>query len=538
MASGTFVSRALGWVRNAMLVAAIGVNAGAANAYDIANKIPNSLYALLAAGVLNSALVPQIVKAFQRPNGKQIVDRILTIGTVVSLVAGAAFTIAAPVMVRMFTFTSDWTPEQTALATGFAYWVIPQLFFYGVYTLLGQVLNAREQFGPFMWAPVLNNVVAIIGLIAYLGIYGGYEAAPKGVVLAEDWTPERIALIGGVATLGIAAQALILLIPLVRGGYHWKWRWKGERGEMGTLGTVVTWALAAVALEQLGGLLTTQVTAGANPGDVDPGIAGNAAYFYAMTIYLVPHSLVTVSLLTALFTSMSRFHSAGDDRGLIGEISRGARLIGVFAIWATVTMIVVGPLLVRVMYPTLSAAESRSVTEVLWAFTIGLVPLGLMVLVKRVLFVLEDARAIFYIQIPMTIAWVGVAFGVQAVAPARWWTVGVALGLVASNVVAVVLRTVALKRRFGRLDGSTIVPVYAKALLGAGGASAVGALMLSLAPAPEELTGRSGLFTAAGLGLAIAIAMSVAYGIILKLLRVQELDLVLAPLMRKIRRVR
>ncbi|WP_159451300.1 murein biosynthesis integral membrane protein MurJ [Demequina sp. NBRC 110054] len=534
MASGTFVSRATGWLRNWMLLAAVGATTGAANAYDVANKIPNSLYALLAAGVLNAALVPQIIKAFQQPDGKRIVDRILTVGTVISIAAGLVFTLAAPLMVRLL--ASGWKEDQLAVATGLAYWIIPQVTFYGIYTLLGQVLNAREQFGPFMWAPVLNNIVSIAGLAAYLGIYGRI-AVDERAIDASEWTPERIALLGGTATLGIAAQALILLIPLIRGGYGLRWRWSGEPGEMGSLKQVVTWALAAVAVEQVGGLAALRVATAVNTDQAE-AIAGNAAYFQAMTIYIVPHSLVTVSLLTALFTSMSRFHTSGNTRGLVGEISRGARVIAVFGVWASATMIVAAGPITRVMMAPSPPDDVAVTIPVLQALSLGLVPLGLMVLVKRVLFVLEDARSIFYIQIPMTIVWVAVAYGVQAVAPARWWTVGVALGLVASNVIAVILRTLTLRKRFGWLDGSRIVPVYAKSVLAIIPAVGAGGLIVWWAPEAATLTGVDGVLTAGALGVAIAVTMFLVYGIILKLLGVEELGQMLSPVTRRLRRVR
>ena len=57
MASGTVVSRLSGFVRNALLAAAIG-NGLHADVFNIANTIPNMLYILLAGGVFNAVLVP------------------------------------------------------------------------------------------------------------------------------------------------------------------------------------------------------------------------------------------------------------------------------------------------------------------------------------------------------------------------------------------------------------------------------------------------------------------------------------------------
>jgi putative peptidoglycan lipid II flippase len=540
MASGTAVSRILGFARNMLLVAAIGVNAGAANAYEVANKIPNALFAILAAGVLNAVLVPQIVKAFQRADGKRTVDRILTLGGVFSLGVTAVFMVAAGLLVRLY--SDNFSPDQLALATALALWCIPQLFFYGIYTLLGQVLNARGQYGPFMWAPVLNNIIGIVGLAVYLAIFGRYTLAPGdeiGAVLTEPWTPGRIALLAGVATLGIAAQALILVWPMLKGGYRWRWAWRGPKGELSTIRRVAAWALAAVMLEQVGVMLTSRVATAANIdelGNLDPSIAGNAAYFQALMLYLVPHSLITVSIITVLFTTMSKMAVLDDMAGLRAEVSRGLRVIGVFTVYASVALIVLAPFVARVAMPTASAVEVISVAEILVAMSIGLVPLGAMVLMKRVFFVLEDARSIFFIHIPMTIAWVGIAYAGQEFLDPRWHVVAVGLGLAASNYVAVLFRMKRLRRQLGGIDGRRVGVMYAKSLLAAGVAGGIGALMVWRAPGVEELTGIEGVVFAFGLVCGIGALMAVVYGTVLRLLRVEELRDVVTPVLTKLRR--
>ena len=52
-----------------------------------------------------------------------------------------------------------------------AYYCMPQVFFYGVHVMAGQVLNARDRFGPMMWAPIANNVVSIMVLLLYLIVF-------------------------------------------------------------------------------------------------------------------------------------------------------------------------------------------------------------------------------------------------------------------------------------------------------------------------------------------------------------------------------
>ncbi|MFW2512612.1 murein biosynthesis integral membrane protein MurJ [Demequina sp. SO4-13] len=535
MASGTATSRVLGLVRNSLLVAAIGLNADAANAYDIANRLPNAFFAILAAGVLNAALVPQIVKALHREGGEQTVHRILTIGGVITLGATLAFTFTAQVWVGLY--TEGWPPELLALATAFAYWCIPQLFFYGLYTLLGQVLNAKSQFGPFMWSPVLNNVVSIAGLVAFLAFFGPFDEANP--LAPEEWTPAAIAVIGGTATLGIAAQALILIIPLVRGGYRYHWKWRGPKGELTAIGRIAAWALAAVGVEQVGVALVMRVAAaaatapGAEPGGV---IAGNMAYFQALSLYLVPHSVVTISLATAMYTTMAGHAARNEMASLRLDLSRGLRTVGVFTVIATAGMILFAPYIIRAYLVTATAAEVRSVAWVMSAMVIGLVPLGATVLFKRVYFVLEDAKSIFYMHIPMTIAWVAIAYGFQELTDPRWWTVGVGLGLAMSNVVGVVLRAGGLSRRLGGLDGRRVMTLHGKALLAALAASAVVWGLLLAVPPAEELTGVGGRFAAVGVVVGGGVILLAVYAAALWILRVEEAKDAAGPLLRRLGR--
>ncbi len=535
MVSGTATSRVLGFVRNALLVAAIGVNvAGPTNAFDAANKIPNILYALLASGLLNSVLVPQVVRAFARKGGKETVDRIVTLGIVFMFGVTVLLTVGAAWLIALL--YTEGSPELVALAVAFAFWCIPQLFFYGLYTLLGQVLNAREQFGPYMWAPVVNNIVAIGGLTAYLAIFG--PAVVNGVpseALETPWSSGQIALLAGTATLGVAVQALVLIIPLVRGGYHWRWRLRGAKGELDGVKRVAGWTTAAVLVEQAGVAWTTRIASAA--GDVSgnaPDIAANAAYTQALLLYLVPHSLVTVSIVTAMFTGMSRFAAAHDMAGLRAELSRGLRTIAIFSVFAATALIVLAPLAVRIVLPVALDAEIRSVANVLIALSFGLVPLGAMVLVKKVYYALEDGRSVFVIHIPMTIALVGISLAGKALLDVRWWVVGVGAALAASNVIAMALRLGGLRRRLGGLDGRRVARTHLLAVAAALPAAAAGWGLLKFAPNFDGLS-RWTAFGAAGAWVAgLGVVMLAVYATGLWAFRVDEWRDAARPLLRKL----
>ena len=535
MATGTGVSRILGFVRIALLAAVVGVNAHAANAFDIANRLPTIIYSILLSGVLNAVLVPQIVRALARVDGKRTVDRIVTLGTAMLLGVTVVLTIGASFMVDAY--TQDWSPQMHALGVAFAFWCMPQVFFYGMYALLGQVLNAKERFGPYMWAPVANNVIAIGGLLVFLGAFGRFRGAdPDGAALTAAWGPGKIALLGGVATLGIVAQAVVLLWPLARTGYRWRFQWRGPIGELDGVKKVAGWALGAVLVEQFAVALCARVATAAAPASgFSPGVASNTAYTNALLIYLVPHSLVTVSIVTALFTGMSRFAAVGDLVGLRGEISRGLRTIALFSIFATVTLVVLAPAAVRLVLPSVSAGEVQSVAWVVVAMSLGLVPLGAMVLIKAAYFAVEDGRSLFLIHVPMAIALVGIALAGQHFLPPQWWVVAIGLGMAASNTIAMALRLGGLRRRLGGLDGRRVARTHALCLLAAAPALALGALLVHLGP-DVTLPGWHSVGAALVECVVVGTAMLVTYGVGLWLLRVTEWRGALAPLVRKLSR--
>jgi putative peptidoglycan lipid II flippase len=212
LASGTIVSRLLGFVKAIAVAGTIGVVGSAGgDAFAVANGLPNTVYVIVAGGVLSAVLVPQIVRAGAHADGgSAYINKLLTLALVILGIATVAATALAPLLTLLYGAT---LPSATlGLAIAFAWWCLPQIFFYGLYTLLGEVLNARRSFGPFTWVPVLNNVVAILGLIVFALLFG---VDPDGLRPAEEWTPGMIALLAGSATAGIAAQALILF---------WFWR--------------------------------------------------------------------------------------------------------------------------------------------------------------------------------------------------------------------------------------------------------------------------------------------------------------------------
>ena len=100
----------------------------------------------------------------------------------------------APLLVSLYAPTFSGRSRDVTLV--FALYCLPQILFYGLYGILGQVANAKEKFGPMMWAPIANNLL-VIALFSYF-------ISITDEISLETISDSQIALLGLGSTIGIA----------------------------------------------------------------------------------------------------------------------------------------------------------------------------------------------------------------------------------------------------------------------------------------------------------------------------------------------
>lgn len=540
MASGTLVSRVLGFGRAIMLTTLLGVNGALAqDTFTTANTVPNQIYNLIAGGLLNAVLVPQIVRATKHEDGGQaFLDRLLTLSIGGLLAVTVVVTAAAPLVPVVLGPSSGppWSSETAALAVAFALWCLPQVFFYGLYTVLGQLLNARGHYGAYMWAPVANNVVAIGGLammLVWIGRYRSAEDAVEAGVPANlhdpaTWSNGQIALLAGTATLGVVVQALVLLVPLRRMGFRYRPRF-GFRGVgLGTAGRVAGWTFTSALVGQLGYVVTVKAVNSA----ATQGGPGQGAYSNAFLLFMLPHSLITVSLVTALFTRMSASAAERDVPALRRDLSLGLRLTGVATVLATAAMLALAPDVTRTLFVGTSDDGTRAIALATAAMVLGLVPFSAQYLFQRAFYAQEDARTPFFVQLPVVAVIASTSYLASVALSPQHVVIGVALGMAVAYAVGAVSSAVLLRRRLGRLDGTAVLRTYVRLLCAAAPAAA---LAWAVSRASHHALGDSWSASAVALALGGALLLAVFVGLC-RVLRVTELRDVLAPVLARIGR--
>lgn len=434
MASGTLVSRILGFIRAALLVAAVGsVGGGVMAAFQTANTLPNMVFNILAAGVLDAVLVPQIVRALRKKDGDIFVNRLLTAAGSLLFILTVLAMVATPVLI--FLTAASYSDDIRSLAIAFALVCLPQIFFYGLYNLIGEVLNARGIFGPYMWAPVLNNVIGIAGLGIFLVMWGSHPT----ILPISDFTSPQFWVLAGSATAGVISQALILFIPLRRSGIRLRPDFHFRQTNFGSVSKVAGWTFATLTVSQVGIFSSSNLVAAADAWanqhqlSIETGVSvsnlvvGNAAYATSFMIFMVPQSLIGVSLATAVFTRLTAAAAIDDHRGVAQHFTVGVRSITTLTLLAAAILTTGAIPMMQLVLPRANTEVVESYAWVLSAFMPGVASIGLILMTQRVFFAYENAKPTFYMGIIPTIIQLIVAWSFFFILPASWWVFGAAL---------------------------------------------------------------------------------------------------------------
>ena len=452
MALGTLVSRGTGFLRTLVLVYAIGIGA-LGNAYNNANTLPNTVYYLMLGGIFTSVVVPLLVRAARRDpdRGEAYAQRIFTLGALALLAVTVLATLLAGPLVNLYAGNINGPPgshlaAEHDLMVVWAYWFIPQIFFYGMSSLIGAVLNTRGRFAAPMWAPVVNNLIVIV--------VGGLYFVTVGVN-KQPWTisPGGVQLLGFGTTLGVVAQTVALVPSLRAAGFRWRPTLGFRPGEVSEMGRMAGW-MSVYVITQWAGNLVVQILA----NRASPGVNGYSAYSIAWQLFQLPYAIVGISVITALLPRMSEHASARRYSLVRDDFSIGVRLASVIVVPAAIYLGILGGPLAEFLfsYGSTSAAHARYVGEVFGLFALGLVPYMLTQLQLRVFYSFQDSKTAAFVGVITMVFGIAAALTAESLLPAAQVVAGLAVAYGLANLVGTIAGWALLLRRVGSLDGWAI----------------------------------------------------------------------------------
>lgn len=453
MAVGTLLSRITGLVRNLLLVAILGT-AVLGDTYNVGNTMPNIIYNLIIGGALTAVFVPQIVRQSRAADGgSAYISRLFTFVSSILLILTVLAILLAPIFVSFYAPTFSGKSYELTLA--FMRYCLPQIFFMGVFALLGQIANARSIFGPMMWAPILNNVVAISVFASFL----------SSKLTFDGITNEQVRWLGLGTTLGVLVQALVI-IPVLRRAkisLRPKFDWRGSG--LGHSIRLAGWTVLFVLISQIGYLITVNLATRTSVKALAEGISygvGYTPYSNAYLILLLPHSIVTISVVTAILPKLSSFVIDNDLAKLREQLIKAIKLVGVVTVPSAALFLAFGSLISDVLFFGISSNDARYIGYVLAAFALATIPLSINLIAIRGLNAFENTRA----QVRANLIINGVAIVLSLIGffilPTQWITVGLAAAFTISYWVGSIVTFLLLEKESGVIEKRGFIRTYGR----------------------------------------------------------------------------
>jgi len=476
--SYTLVSRVFGFIRDILTAAILGAGP-VADAFFVAQRLPNLFRSLFAEGAFSAAFVPLAAGALSE-GGKPAMREFAEEAYAVLFAALLGFVligeILMPAVMRVIAPGFGADPEKFDLVVTLTRITFPYLLFISLTALLGGVLNAVDRFAAPAATPILLNLFLIAALL----------------MMARFSWRDGHALAWALSAAGVA-QFLWLMMSCARAGVRLRLRLPrltpGVRETLRIMGPGVLGA----GVTQINLVISTALAS------LLPG--GSVSYlYYADRLNQLPLGVVGIAIGTAILPSLSRQVRTGDAAAAAATQNRGVELALLLTLPAAAALVVLAQPILAALFErgAFGPAEAAATAAALAAYAVGLPAFVLVKVLAPGFYAHRDTAT----PVKVAVAAVSVNFALTLVLMQFLAHVGVAIALSAAGWVQALTLLILLARHgHFRLDrrASSNIPRIAVAALGM--AAVLVALRLLLAPA---LTGSAPLRLGALAGLVAA----------------------------------
>jgi putative peptidoglycan lipid II flippase len=457
--SYTLISRIFGFVRDILTAAILGAGP-VADAFFVAQRLPNLFRSLFAEGAFSAAFVP-LFAGTMAERGKEPARLFAEDALAVLLAALLGFVLLGeifmPEVMGVIAPGFSAEPGKFELAVDLARITFPYLLFIALVALQGGVLNSVDRFAAAAATPVLLNLFLIAGLL---------------LMRRFGWRDGR-ALAWAVTAAGFA-QFLWLLFSCGRAGL-------ALRLPRPRLTPAVRRTLAVMAPGTIGAgvtqlnLLISTALASFLPG-------GSVSYlYYADRLNQLPLGVVGIAVGTAILPSLSRQVRLGHLADALATQNRGIELALLLTLPAAVALAVLATPILAVLFQhgAFSPADTAATAAALAAYAAGLPAFVLIKVLAPAFFARHDTAT----PVKIAIAAMAINLSLTLVLMQFLAHVGIALATTAAGWLnALMLLLLLIRRRHFAFDprARRNLPRICVAAVGMGAALAM--LRLVLAP--------------------------------------------------------
>ncbi|MBI2767497.1 MAG: murein biosynthesis integral membrane protein MurJ [Chloroflexi bacterium] len=410
VAFGFLGSRLLGILRTVAIARAFGASPEL-DAYNVAFRVPDMIFQVLAGATLGSAFIPVFVRLYRRDGEArawQLASTVLNLVTVstavLCLLAFAFAPLLVPLLAPGLGDDIGRNAELTDKAVFLTRLMLLSPLLFAMSGMVTGILNARRAFFLPALAPMLYNVAIIFGALVLSGPFG-VNGLAFGVVAG--------------AGLHLAVQLPGLARQRMRYVRSFNWRDPATR-EVGRLMGPRVLGLAAA---QVNFLITIYFAS-----KVGQGIISNLNY--AWLLAQLPLAIFGMALSTAVFPMLADHIADEDMDALHNTVSRVLRVIMFLTIPAALglALLRVAATTVLLQHGGFTAADTAVTSAALGFYALGIVPQAGIEIHSRGFYAMGDTRT----PVLLAVAAVGLNFLLSAILWERFEHEGLAFAVSAS----------------------------------------------------------------------------------------------------------
>ena len=490
--SYTAISRVFGFIRDVLTAAILGAGP-VADAFFVAQRLPNLFRSLFAEGAFSAAFVP-LFAGTMAEHGKEPARIFAEDALAVLLAALLGFVLLAeifmPTVIDVIAPGFRREPEKFELAVDLARITFPYLLFIALVALQGGVLNSVERFAAAAATPIFLNLFLIVALL---------------MMRQFGWRDGR-ALAWAVTAAGFA-QFLWLLFACERAGLALRLPLpRLTQGVRRTLAVMAPGTIGA-GVTQLNLLISTALASLLPSGSV-------SYLYYADRLNQLPLGVVGIAVGAAILPSLSRQGRLGHLSDSVATQNRGIELAVLLTLPAAIALGVLATPILSVLFErgAFGSTDTAATAAALAAYAAGLPAFVLIKVLAPAFFARHDTAT----PVKVAVAAMAVNLCLTLVLMQLLAHVGIALATtVAGWLNALVLLALLIRRRHFGFDRR------ARRNLPRGGAAALAmgvvlaAMRVALAPmlAGHAMLQVGALAVLVGAGLATFAALALVLGI-------------------------
>lgn len=384
----TIFSRIFGFVRDTLTAALLGAGP-IADAFFVAQRLPNLFRSLFAEGAFSAAFVPLYTSEKQRKGdseARRFAGEAFGILLLILIPFSILVIIGMPYVIRLLAPGFIDEPEKFQLAVDFSRITFPYLLFISITALQGGVLNAHDRFGPAAAAPILLNLVLIISLLAV-----HFLDLPAGETLS--WAT----LIAGVV------QMLWLWWGCIRAGATFPLVWPRFTERTKRLFKQIGPGAIGAGAAQINVLLSTILASTLPTGAI-------SYLFYADRLNQLPLGIVGIAVATTLLPLLSRHVEAGNEDTVRHYTGRAIEFSLMLGLPAAIGLGLAAQPIIQTLFErgAFGPTETAETAKALAAYAVGIPAFLLVKVFSAGLFARHDTKT------PVKVALIAMATNVGA----------------------------------------------------------------------------------------------------------------------------